>query len=250
MLSHLFLDYLTTRGIPPLFPLDYARWSAEVFFYTEGVMTVVSLTIIILFYKKPALRKKSVGLLLIFLIIFAAIGAIRIDGKDGDERSMRELILKGSDSDLTDPNPRELRIMTYPKHDLFQCFAVYQEGGRTNIQKYNILTGMGENNASYLDLNVTSLGKDLDKALQAADKLPQVEIFRWRSHAVAINASYGNDSWDLQYYDPVTRMELNSTHFSWRADSSRHGPMDVKVEDSGKDGQPPKSFLVDPLTRL
>ncbi len=43
VLSHLFLDYLTTRDIPPLFPLDYARWSAEVFFYTEGVMTTVSL---------------------------------------------------------------------------------------------------------------------------------------------------------------------------------------------------------------
>ncbi len=189
-------------------------------------------------------------MLLLFLIIFVTIGDIRIDGKDGAERSMRELILKGSDSDMTDPNPRELRIMTYPKHDLFQCFAVDQEGDRTNIQKYNTLTGMGENNASYLDLNVTSLGKDLDKALQTADKLPQVEMFRWRSYAVAINASYGNDSWDLQYYDPATKMELNSTPFSWKAASSRHGSMDVKVEDSGKDGQPPKAFLVDPLTGL
>ncbi|MCX9073609.1 MAG: metal-dependent hydrolase, partial [Candidatus Methanoperedens sp.] len=35
VLVHLFLDYTTTRGVPVFYPFEAARYSAEVFFYTD-----------------------------------------------------------------------------------------------------------------------------------------------------------------------------------------------------------------------
>ncbi|MFZ3384913.1 MAG: metal-dependent hydrolase, partial [Candidatus Methanoperedens sp.] len=35
VIIHLILDYSTTRGVPLLYPFDAARYSAELFFYTD-----------------------------------------------------------------------------------------------------------------------------------------------------------------------------------------------------------------------
>jgi len=59
-----------------------------------------------------------------------------------------------------------------------------------------------------LRLNILSAGEGFDKALGAADQLPQAKMFRWSAHTVAVNASYGNGTWSLEYYDPVQRIEM------------------------------------------
>src|SRR5659263_548330 len=53
ILIHLFLDYSTTRGVPLFFPFETTRYSAELFFYTDIYLTILSLVMVIFLFKRP-----------------------------------------------------------------------------------------------------------------------------------------------------------------------------------------------------
>lgn len=46
LLSHLFLDWLTTRGIPLLYPFTMQRYSAELFFYIDFTLMLSSIALL------------------------------------------------------------------------------------------------------------------------------------------------------------------------------------------------------------
>ena len=86
--------------------------------------------------------------------------------------------------------------------------------------------------SAYPRLLVASSLEEAKVAIAAAEELPQVKLFRWRAFAVAINAtSKENGSWDIEYYDPLVKMQMDDPKSFIRPTSRSYGSVRVAVED-------------------
>lgn len=209
VLIHLFLDYVTTRGIPLLYPLTTARFAAEVFFFTDTYLTIVSLVIVILLFKMPSQKKNSTKFLLIFIIVFAGIGTLRIEEKSGAEQFF------------------EIEVKAYPTMNPFTWYALAEGDEKISIFEYDGLEKTTKYNESVPRLQILSQGEGVDKALAAAGELPQVKMFKWRAYAVAVNASFSDSAWELEYYDPIRKLMFRDSPSIFRRIAP---PIKVKVE--------------------
>jgi inner membrane protein len=235
VLSHLFLDYLTTRGVPLLYPFVASRFSAEIFYSTEITVAIASLAIVIILLRcghddkrqrhsqsqEQRQRQTEMFLLAAFLIVILAVGAIRIDGKE-------------MPSDLLGGNAK-----SYPEAGLFQWSILKDDGDCFNVYEYDLLSAGTVSKAAFPHLNVSSdgenakknsIGENISTALRAADALPQVDLFRWRSYAVAVNASLKDGIWYLKYYDPVVRTDEMHSPAILRAAGGSYSSVNVKVD--------------------
>lgn len=212
VIIHLSLDYTTTRGIPIFFPLDFARYSAEVFFYTDIYLTIVSLVIIAFLYKKPSQKNTNTKFLIAFLVIFAVLGGIRIAEKTGAEDFFKEK-----------------NIQVYPTMNPFDWYVLGGDADKLTIYEYNGYTGTSQYSVTVPRMNIISEGENLNATLNAAGELPQVKMFKWRAYAVAINASFSNRTWLLEYYDPVQRTMVHDVVATFGR-TVNFGSIRVKVE--------------------
>ena len=75
-LTHLFLDFLTTKGIPLLYPFSITRFSAELYNSIDLLTMCLALAVLLILYLKinPQYKKAA---LYSFVIILIAIGGIR-----------------------------------------------------------------------------------------------------------------------------------------------------------------------------
>lgn len=210
VLIHLFLDYVTTRGVPLLYPLTTARFAAEVFFFTDTYLTIVSLVIVILLFRMPSQRNNSARFLLVFIIIFAGMGALRIAEKTGAEQFF------------------EGESTAYPTMNPFTWYALAEGGNEISIFEYDGFDKTTKYNETVPRLQVLSQGEGLDNALTAAGELPQVKMFKWRAYAVAVNASFSERAWELEYYDPIRKLMFRDSPSIFRRIAP---PIKVKVED-------------------
>jgi len=209
MLIHLFLDYVTTRGIPLLYPLTTKRFAAEVFFFTDTYLMIVSLVIAIILFKMPSQSKNSTKFLLIFIIVFAGMGALRIEEKSSTEQFF------------------EVEVNAYPTMNPFTWYALAEDDDKISIFEYDGFDRTTKYNETVPRLNIISQGEGLEKALIIAGELPQVKMFKWRAYAVAVNASFSDRAWELEYYDPIREaMFLDSPSIFRRIAP----PVKVKVE--------------------
>lgn len=210
VILHLFLDYVTTRGVPLFYPLDTTRYAAELFFYTDIYLTITSIIIVIFLFKKPLKNISNTKFLIIFLVIFALLGTLRMVEKTGAEEFFR-----GED------------IKAYPTSSPFTWYVMGERGDEINIYEYNGLDRIQPYNETVFALSVLSQRDDIDGALRTAGELPQVKTFKWRAYAVAINASSRNGTWFLEYYDPLQRAMFRDSPAIFRRIST---PVRVKVE--------------------
>jgi inner membrane protein len=213
VIIHLFLDYTTTRGVPLFFPFDVTRYSAEVFFYTDTYLTILSLIIIAILYKKPLQREATTKFLVIFFVIFAILGAMRTVEKTSAEDFFKDK-----------------NIQAFPTTDIFDWYVLGNDKDKINIYEYNGHTRTSPYNMTVPKLNITTGGENLGVALHAASEIPQVKMFECRAYAVAINASFNNGAWSLEYYDPVQRAMAHGSPEFFRIAASGFGSVKVKVE--------------------
>ncbi|MCZ7393469.1 MAG: metal-dependent hydrolase [Candidatus Methanoperedens sp.] len=211
VIIHLFLDYSTTRGVPFFYPFQASRYSAEVFFYTDIYLTILSLVIIIILYKKPLQTRNTTKFLVVFLLAFAVLGGLRIAEKNSAEQFFRGTNLEA-----------------YPTMNPFEWYVLGEDKDKIRIYEYNGLRQSSMYNETVLRMNIVSSGENLDAALDAAGGLPQVWMFKWRAYAVAINASSHDGVWYLDYYDPMQRAMIRGapSAFFMRINA----PIRVKVE--------------------
>lgn len=230
VLMHLFLDYLITKGAPLLYPLDTERFSAELFFHYEIIITACSVGIALwllrgFFGNKSISRKTNNKLLALFLIVLLVVGGLRAEGK---ERAISLENYGGSSEDFKGD------FEVFPDWGLFEWIILDENESSFQVYRYDFLNNEMSYLASYprvhvelesggptsaSDLNFSdykdnntdlraSLSKDevsdLEEALHLADSLPNIALFRWRACAVAVNAYQNNGSWLLEYYDPVS----------------------------------------------
>lgn len=210
VMLHLFLDYSTTRGVPLLYPFDVSRYSAEVFFYTDTYLMVLALLMVIWLYRKPLQKNTAVKFLVIYLIVFAGLGTVRLTEKISAEQFFHDTEIKA-----------------YPTMSLFDWYALGIDNNEIKIYEYNGYNRTLTYNESVPVMNVLSQGEGLDEALGAAGKLSQIKMFKWRAYAVAINATSSNGVWLLEYYDPLGKaMARSAPAFLMRINM----PIKVRVE--------------------
>ena len=71
VLIHLFLDFLTTGGIPLLYPFSLIRFSANLYYYTDLVTTLVAMVVLLVLYLRldPKYKKIALAGFLVMLIL-------------------------------------------------------------------------------------------------------------------------------------------------------------------------------------
>lgn len=212
IIIHLILDSITTRGVPLFYPFDVARYSAELFFYTDIYLTIVSLIMVIYLFRKPFQTGINTKFLVIFLLILGGLGALRFAEKNSTEEFFNDVNIK-----------------TFPTINPFDWYAQKEEATKINVYEYNSLEEKLKYNNTFLRLNVISGGSGLENALRLADELPQLKMFRWRAPSVAVNASYSNETWNLEYYDPVQRVQMRSIARTFRITGTRFGSLSINV---------------------
>lgn len=219
VLSHLFLDYLTTRGVPLFYPMYSPRLSADIFYHTELTIALASLAIIIHMFKKPY-KIDTKKALMMFIAVMLVIGAIRIEGKEASMGLLGDGMAK-----------------SYPSTGLFEWTLLEENGEEFEVHGYNVLLGTAEFNSTFPRFNAsdkrTGAGAgddDIGAAIAAAEKLPQVRVFRWRAYAVAMNASHQDGVWHLEYYDPVVKAKMANSSSLFKLTVSNYASVDVKIE--------------------
>jgi inner membrane protein len=257
ILSHLFLDFLTTRGVPLLYPLEETRFSAEIYYHTEAIVLVGSLLILAWLIREKRSRQRqfrgalsggssetsgSSGvpsqsssteifnkkMFIIFVVFLLIVGAVRIDGKEA-ARSL----FKNESAEV------------YPDSNLLLWVALENYSDRFQVYEFNTVSGRVQQSYAFPKLSEQTNGEPqsgdggLAEAIRTAESLPQVKLFRWRAYAVATNASMQNGSWHLEFYDPVVREEMMNAwpilQIAVRSYSSVQVAVNVTADDGSKD---------------
>ncbi len=175
LISHLFLDFLTTRGAPLFYPWDNVRYSADIFFQTEIIIMIASLVVLAELFREKRSKDRSPtrfnrNLFVIFLAFFLVVGAIRIEGKETTQSFFANESAK-----------------VYPDSSLFQWAVLEDDIDRFHVYEFNSLLGETEHSSTFFRIFIPSGVEGSRKAIEAAEKLSQVRLFRWRAYAVAIN---------------------------------------------------------------
>ena len=214
VLIHLLVDFTTTRGIPIFYPWQSLRYSAEIFSQLELSVLIASLLALAVLVKERSRTKFNKNLGVIFLVFFLIVGGIRIEGKEAAQSFFEG---KG--------------VQVHPDFDLFSWAAVENDSRQFTVYRFDFLNGNVSRESAYPRLFVASSLDEAKVAIAAAEELPQVKLFRWRAYAVAINAtSEENESWDIEYYDPLVKMQMDGSRSFFRPTSGSYGSVRVAVE--------------------
>jgi inner membrane protein len=109
-----------------------------------------------------------------------------------------------------------------------------EEEDRYLVSRYDLLDGSVSDASAFPRLRAANGRDEALEALAHADDLPAVRLFRWRAYGVAVNAtSLGNGSWDIEYYDPIVRVQAEGSRSFSRQASRRYGSVRAVVENGG-----------------
>lgn len=217
IISHLFLDYLTTRGVPLFYPFVATRYSAEIFSMIEIIIMIASLLVLAELYRERSRTKFNKNVFIIFVAFLLIVGGIRLEGKE-----MARGFLNDKSAEV------------HPDSNLFQWAILENDSDRFHAYEFNSLYGEIQHSSTFLRLNISSGSMGSKRAFELAESLPQVKLFRWRAYAVAINASELNGSWLLEYYDPVVKQEMMN---SWSIANAASGYGSVRVQAENNEAQ-------------
>ena len=191
VLTHLFLDFLTTGGIPLFYPFSLTRYTANLYYYTDLVTAMVALMVLIILYLHLDPKYKKIALLG-FMIMLISFGGIRGYAKMDSIQSQTL-------------NDGYNQITAYPTSDMFTWTVVESDGGsRYQVFSYNTLTKESSNLREVKNLTVKNGNyESAQEAIKYANKLPEVERFMWNSPCTAINATQTSAGWNVTYLDVI-----------------------------------------------
>lgn len=107
----------------------------------------------------------------------------------------------------------------YPAPGLFSWTALQEEADSYLISRYDLTKGTVSSRQVFPKMTAPSPLKEPEEALDAAEGLYPVKIFRWRAYAVAVNITspLHNNTWDIEYYDPMVRVQRDGYRSFLRA---------------------------------
>jgi len=190
VIVHLFLDYLTTGGIPLFYPISLTRFSANIYYYTDVFTTLLAIAVIIILYLRLQHKYKKMAMFS-FLMIIISLGGIRAYEKIDTIQSQNL-----SDGYHT--------ITAYPTNDLFTWKVVESDGG-TKYRYYTYNNLKKENSTEIREVSCLTIQngpyQEAHDAIKYADNLPDVRKFKWSSHYTIINAKQESGKWVITYSD-------------------------------------------------
>lgn len=191
VLLHLLLDFLTTGGIPLLYPFSLAKFSGELYYYTDFITTLISLAVLIVIYLKINLKYKKIVMIL-FLIMLISFGGIRAYEKNNAIQSMEENL-----------NENFTQITAYPTSDIFTWRIVLfdSKNQKYELYEYYNLNGTKNFQGNYNELNITGNYSEGMEAISKADELEVVKSFKWESFYTCVNAQDQGNEWKITYFD-------------------------------------------------
>ncbi|MCK9151419.1 metal-dependent hydrolase [Methanobacterium alcaliphilum] len=191
VLMHLLLDFLTTGGLPLFYPFSLAKFSGEIYYYTDLITTLVSLSVLIIIYLKINLKYKKI-IMILFLIMLILFGGIRAYEKNNAINSMESSL-----------NENFTEITAYPTSDTFIWKVVLFDPKNQKYELYDYYNLNGSKNlqGSYNKINITGNYSEGMKAIAEADETAVVESFKWDSFYTCVNAQEQASQWKITYFD-------------------------------------------------
>jgi len=189
---HLFLDFLTSGGIPLLYPFTLKRFSAEIYYYIDITTAVIALIVLSVLYLKLDMKYKK-GAMAIFMIILISFGGVRA----------YEKINAINDNPVSE---NFTYITAYPTMDIFTWTIVESDNTNSTYHSFKYNTLNKEQSDAKTVQSLTVMGGSVQSAQEAIDKannLPEVQNFKWDGYYPYINASYNGNVWELTYFDVI-----------------------------------------------
>jgi inner membrane protein len=189
VLTHLLLDFLTTGGIPLLYPFSLTRFSANLYYYTDLITTIVALAVLIILYLRLNPKYKKIALVA-FMIMLISFGGIRAYEKMD---TLQSQTLRDGYTQIT----------AYPTSDMFTWTVVESDGG-TKYQAftYNNLQKTSSDMREVKNLTIKNgTYESAQEAIKYANSLPVVQKFKWNSFYTCINAERVASGWNITYFD-------------------------------------------------
>jgi inner membrane protein len=213
VLIHLIMDFTTTRGVPLFYPWQAVRYSANIFSQIEPIVLIASLLVLAELIREKHRINFNKNLLIIFVLFFLIVGGIRIEGK-----AAAESFFNGKNAEI------------YPDSNLFSWVVLENNSDQFLVYGYDSLIGKATNSSAFARISVASSITEAEIAIGAAENLSQVKLFRWRAYAVAINATSHNDSWIIEYYDPLVKAQMANSGPFFRQALKSYGSVRIMVE--------------------
>jgi inner membrane protein len=189
-LTHLFLDFLTSRGIPLFYPFTLERFSAEIYYYIDLTTAVIALAVLLILYVRVDMKYKKAAMA-IFMIILISFGGVRAWEKNV----------------ALDDNPVRGEFVysaAYPTMDLFTWTVVQSDRSNQTYYSFDYNTRTKEKKDAKMVQSLTVSGGTVQSAQEAidkADRSTEVQKFRWNAYYPIINASFNGEEWTLTYFD-------------------------------------------------
>ena len=200
-LTHLFLDFLTTKGIPLLYPFSITRYAAEIYPAVDIIITVLAvITILVIYLKVDQKYKKSA--MAVFMIVLVSFGCIMAYEKS-NALGAETLTLNSSYN----------QVSAYPTQDMFLWDIVKSNSQNSSYitSEYNTLQNQESNIKTFNTPSIENGSyQSAEKAINTANNLPVVERFKWNSYYALINAEYSSGEWKITYYDIVNSWTGNN----------------------------------------
>ena len=192
VLIHLFLDYLTTLGIPLFFPFSITRYAAEIYQALDVYMIIIAAIVLVILYLKLDYKYKKAAMA-IFMIILISFGGIRAYEKNN--------VLE-----VETPTLNEIysEMTVYPTADVFSWNVVKHNQQNTSyiVSNYNTLSHQKTNIKLYNTPSIENSNyNSAQNAIKIANNLPVIERFKWNSYYALIDAKYNSTMWNITYYD-------------------------------------------------
>ncbi len=199
-LSHLFLDALTTRGIPLLYPLTVKRYSFELFFYIDFFLMVFGVLIAgYVFIKRNKIVMDTAfarKMFVMYFVFFAALAGLR-------------LYEKGIAYDAIDTPDKK----AYASPNPFVWSVVGVADATINLYSYDTLK---KNITSFHSIPRSMIFSDgatfsIEDALIKARELTRVRDFELNARAVAIEAYFDSttNEWVIEFFDAAGGVEFS-----------------------------------------
>ena len=201
VLTHLFLDYLTTLGIPLFFPFSITRYALNLYQSLDLVTIILAAIVMLIIYMKINYKYKKAAMA-IFMIILISFGGLRAYEKIN--------ILDDETPTLTG-NYSQLSL--YPTSSIYVWNVVKSNSQNSSyiVSQYNGWSNQVSNNQIYntplVENGNYSAGLD---AIKIADTLPVVKQFKWNSYYTVVTAKYNSTKWDITYSDIINSYTANN----------------------------------------
>ena len=201
VLTHLFLDYLTTLGIPLFFPFSITRYALNLYQSLDLITIILAAIVMLIIYMKINYKYKKAAMA-IFMIILISFGGLRAYEK-----------INILDDETPTLNGNYNQVALYPTSNIFEWNVVKSNSQNSSyiVSQYNGWSNQESNIQTYNTPSVENGNYSAGlNAIKIADNLPVVKQFKWNSYYTVVNAQYNSTKWYVTYSDIINSYTANN----------------------------------------